>query len=358
MSQSHNDHKVRVGISVGDINGVGMEIIIRTLADNRILQDIVPVVYGNSKLASYYKKALNLPEFNFHSIQNASDAVRNKANLVNCWNDEVTFTPGEANSTGGKYAFISLEAAVKDLAGGKLDVLVTAPINKEVMQSDQFRFPGHTEYLASIAGVDEALMMMVAGDLRVGVLTGHIPLNQVSSQITKDRLQAVVKRMNQSLIRDFGIRRPRIAVLGLNPHAGENGLLGEEDKNIITPAIQSLRNEQLMVFGPYPADGFFGSGNFRNFDGVLAMYHDQGLAPFKSISFNEGVNFTAGLPVVRTSPDHGTAYDLAGKGTADETSFRNAIYLAKDVFLQRRFHKEITANPLQAQVRSERSERE
>lgn len=356
--QQHNEEKVKVGISIGDINGVGMELIIRILSDNRLLQDITPVVYGSSKIASFYRKALAIQEFNFHLINNASEAARNKANLVNLWQEEIPVTPGQSSDTGGKYAFLSLEAAVKDLASGKVDVLVTAPINKLNMQSEQFKFPGHTEYLASIAGVDEALMMMVAGDLRVGMVTAHVPLNKVSSLITKDRIMNYARKMNQSLIRDFGVRKPRIAVMGINPHAGENGLLGEEDKNVIEPAVNALRNEGILAFGPYAADGFFGSGNFRNFDGILAMYHDQGLAPFKALSFDEGVNYTAGLPVVRTSPDHGTAYDLAGKGTASESSFRNAIYLAKDIYLHRRFHRENTANPLQPQVKAERNERD
>ncbi|MBX7094833.1 MAG: 4-hydroxythreonine-4-phosphate dehydrogenase PdxA [Flavobacteriales bacterium] len=359
MSQQHtSEDRVRIGISVGDINGVGMEIILKSLADNRLFGEITPIVYGSSKLASYYRKVLQMNEFNFHLINSATEAQKNKANLVQVWNEEMNITPGEATSLGGKYAFQSLEAAVKDLASGKIDVLVTAPINKLVMQSDQFKFPGHTEYLASIAGVDEALMMMVGGSLRVGLVTAHVPLKEVSTLITKDKIIRTAQRMNQSLIRDFGIRKPRIAVLGINPHAGENGLLGEEDRNVIEPAINALRNEGIMAFGPYAADGLFGSGNFRNFDGILAMYHDQGLTPFKALSFDEGVNFTAGLPVVRTSPDHGTAYDLAGKGSASEASFRNAIYLAKDVFLNRKFYKEINSNPLQPQVKAERNERE
>lgn len=358
MSQNHSENRVRVGISVGDINGIGMEIIIKTLSDNRILQDITPVVYGSSKLASFYRKVMNVQEFSFHLINNADEARDNKANLVNVWNEEVTISMGEANSTGGTYAFKSLEAAARDLASGKVDVLVTAPINKLVMQSDQFKFPGHTEYLAQMANVDEALMMMVAGNIRVGLVTSHVPLKEVSSLLTKERILNRVRQINQSLIRDFGIRRPRIAVLGLNPHAGENGLLGEEEKNTIEPAIRQAASEGLMVFGPYGADGFFGSGNFKNFDGILAMYHDQGLTPFKTLAFDEGVNFTAGLPIVRTSPDHGTAYDLTGKNLANEASFRQAIYLAKDVFLQRKFHREITANPLQPQVKQDRNDRE
>ena len=352
------NERIRVGISIGDVNGIGMEVIMKTLLEPKIYQDITVLVYGSGKIASFYKKVLNMNDFNFNVIQNAEEAQAKKPNLINCWNDDVVINMGQANETGGKYAFKSLEAAVKDLASGKIDVLVTAPINKQVMQSDNFKFPGHTEYLASLSNVDEALMMMVAGDLRVGVLTGHIPLNKVPSMITRDRIVNHIRKMNQSLIRDFGIRKPRIAVLGLNPHAGEQGLLGEEDKNIIEPAVLSMKSENIIAVGPYAADGFFGSGNFKNFDGILAMYHDQGLSPFKALAFDQGVNFTAGLPIVRTSPDHGTGYDITGKNIADESSFRNALYLACDVLNNRRLYKEINANPLQQQVKIERNERE
>lgn len=357
-TQTKTNERIRVGISIGDVNGIGMEVIIKTLLEPKIYQDITVLVYGSAKIASFYKKVLNLNEFNFNIINQAEEANSKKPNLINCWNEEVQINMGQANETGGKYAFKSLEAAVKDLAAGKIDVLITAPINKQVMQSENFKFPGHTEYLASLSNVDEALMMMVAGDLRVGVLTGHIPLNQVSSMITRDRITNHIRKMNHSLIRDFGIRKPKIAVLGLNPHAGEQGLLGEEDKNIIEPAVSAMRNEGIVAMGPYAADGFFGSGNFKNFDGILAMYHDQGLSPFKALAFDQGVNYTAGLPIVRTSPDHGTGYDIAGKNVADESSFRNALFLACDVLNHRRLHKEINANPLQQQVKIERNERE
>lgn len=360
MSQPSNsgNKRIRVGISIGDLNGIGMEIIMKTLADPRVTQDITPIVYGSGKVASYYKKALGMHEFSFNLINQAEEANPKKPNLVNVWNEEVNIVPGQASETGGKYAFRSLEAAVKDMAAGKIDVLVTAPINKNVIQSENFKFPGHTEYLASLSNVDEALMMMVADDLRVGVVTGHIPLSDVPKALNRDKIAAHIRKMNQSLIRDFGIRKPRIAVLGLNPHAGEEGLLGEEDKNIILPAIQAVKNEGVMVFGPYPADGFFGSSNFKKFDGVLAMYHDQGLAPFKALSFDNGVNFTAGLPIVRTSPDHGTGYDIAGKNEASENSFRNALYLACDVLTNRRLYRDINANPLQQQVKVEKNDRE
>jgi 4-hydroxythreonine-4-phosphate dehydrogenase len=358
QTSSGSDDKIRVGISIGDINGIGMEIIIKTLADNRIVQDFTPIVYGSGKIASYYKKNLAFNEFNFFIVNHVEEAQPRKANLVNCWNEEVQVNMGQATESGGKYAFRSLEAAVKDLAAGKIDVLVTAPVNKQVMQSDQFRFPGHTEYLASIANVDEALMLMVSDTMRVGLVTGHIPVNQVPQNITRDKILRKLRTMNQSLIRDFGVRKPKIAVLGLNPHAGENGMLGDEEKNIIDPAIVQAKGENILAFGSFAADGFFGSGNFRNFDGILAMYHDQGLAPFKALTFDSGVNYTAGLPVVRTSPDHGTGYDICGQGIANESSFRNALYLAKDIYYQRKQYKEVNANPLQQQVRIDKNERE
>lgn len=349
------DH-IRVGISCGDINGIGMEIIIKTLADPLFQQSFTTVVYGSGKIAGYYRKNMGLNDFSFNIINSAEEIKAKKANLINLWNEEVIVNMGQSTETGGKYALRSLEAATKDLAAGKIDVLVTAPINKHNIQTDRFRFPGHTEYLAQMANVNEALMFLVSDDLRIGVVTGHIPISQVAQNITKDKIVRMAKIMNQSLIRDFGIRKPKIAVLGLNPHAGDQGLIGDEDKNIIEPAVSALKNEGILAMGPYPADGFFGAGNFKNFDGILAMYHDQGLVPFKTLSFGSGVNFTAGLPIVRTSPDHGTAYDQVGKGTADESSFRNAIYLATDIYLNRKFLKEITANPLQQQIATEKGQ--
>jgi 4-hydroxythreonine-4-phosphate dehydrogenase len=348
MSQQQNN-SIKIGISIGDINGIGMEIIMKTFADNRILENITPIVYGSGKIASYYKKALNFNEFNFHVVNHIEDIKPQKANLLNIWSDEVIINMGQATENSAKYAFRSLEAAVKDLAGGKTDALVTAPINKKLLQSDRFKFPGHTEYLANLSNVDEALMMMVSDNLRVGLVTAHIPLSQVSSTLTKEKILNKIKMMHSSLQRDFGIAKPKIAVLGLNPHAGEEGLLGKEEKNIIEPAITQAFNAGIVAIGPYPADGLFGSGNFKNFDGILAMYHDQGLTPFKTLAFDNGVNYTAGLPIVRTSPDHGTGYDIAGKGIANESSFRNAVFLARDIYLQRKWHKQISANPLQKQ---------
>ncbi len=346
--------KIRIGITCGDINGIGMELIIKILNDAAFNQSFTTVTYASGKIAGYYRKNMGLNDFSFNIINAAEEIKQNKPNLINVWNDEVIINPGQANETGGKYALKSLEAATKDLAAGKIDVLVTAPINKATIQNDRFNFPGHTEYLAKMSNVSEALMFMVSDDLRVGVVTGHIPVNQVAQNLSKDKIGRVARLMNQSLIRDFGIRKPKIAILGLNPHAGENGLLGDEEKNIIEPAIASLQSEAILALGPFSADGFFGSGNHKNFDGILAMYHDQGLIPFKALSFGNGVNFTAGLPIVRTSPDHGTAYELVGKESADESSFRNAIYLATDIFVNRKINKELNANALQKQVVTER----
>lgn len=343
------NQKIKVGISIGDINGIGMEVIIKTMLDNRVLQDFIPIVYGSTRVASYHRKALGINDFSFFPIEDATEAKAKKANIINCWDEEVNIQLGEPSETAGEYALKSLEAATSDLASNKIDVLVTGPINKRSIQSDKFKFPGHTEYLANMSNVDEALMLMVAEDLRVGVVTGHIPLMEVPKTLTREKILEKIEMMNNSLMRDFGIRKPKIAVLGLNPHAGERGLLGEEESNIISPAINKAKEKDIMAFGPYPADGLFGSSNFKNFDGILAMYHDQGLAPFKALSFDMGVNYTAGLPIVRTAPDHGTAFEIAGKDKASASSFRNAVYLARDIFLNRREHKELNTNPLQPQ---------
>ncbi|MFN3916395.1 MAG: 4-hydroxythreonine-4-phosphate dehydrogenase PdxA [Flavobacteriales bacterium] len=338
--------QIRLGISCGDINGIGMEVILKSLQDSRITQDLTTILYTSPKIISYYKKALNLPEIPYTRINDANEAKPGKISVVSPWEEDVAITPGEENETGGKYAFLSLEAAVNDLASSKFDVLVTAPINKNNIQSSDFKFPGHTEYLAKFANAEDVLMFLVSDGLRVGVVTGHLPLKDVSKSLSKDNIFSKLKIMNQSLIRDFCINRPKIAVLGLNPHAGDNGLLGEEEKEIIIPAVKKANDEKILAFGPFAADGFFGSGAYKNYNAVLAMYHDQGLAPFKSLSFGEGVNYTAGLPIVRTSPDHGTAYDITGQNIASENSFRSAIYLAIDVYKNRQLHKEFSASPL------------
>jgi 4-hydroxythreonine-4-phosphate dehydrogenase len=338
--------QIRVGISCGDVNGIGMEVILKSLQDNRLTQDQTTILYTSPKIISYYRKALNLPEIPYIRVNDANEAKPGKISVVSPWEEDVIITPGEENETGGKYAFLSLEAAVNDLASSKFDVLITAPINKNNIQRSDFKFPGHTEYLAKFANAEDVLMFLVNDGLRVGVVTGHLPLKEVSKNLSKENIQSKLRLMNQSLIKDFCINRPKIAVLGLNPHAGDNGLLGEEEKEIIIPAIKKANDEKILTFGPFAADGFFGSGAYKNYDAVLAMYHDQGLAPFKSLSFGEGVNYTAGLPIVRTSPDHGTAYDITGQNMASENSFRSAIYLAIDVYKNRQLHKEISASPL------------
>ena len=337
---------IRVGITVGDINGIGPEIIIKALKDSRILQDCVPIIYGSTKVMSYYKKMIQDEEFIYQSCKSATEAIAKKINVVNIWNEEVDLTIGQSTETGGKYAFLSLEKATEDLASNKIDVLVTAPISKDGIIKAGFKFPGHTEYLAHLSNQEEVLMIMVDNDLRVAMVTTHIPLKEVSAHLTKDKIVQKVKMFENSLKKDFGIIRPKIAVLGLNPHAGENGKMGDEEQNIITPAVQQVKGEGILAFGPYPSDSFFGSAHLSEFDGVLSMYHDQGLAPFKAMAFDRGVNYTAGLPIVRTSPDHGTAFDIAGKNIASEQSMRSAIYLAIDVYKNRNFTKEIASNPL------------
>jgi 4-hydroxythreonine-4-phosphate dehydrogenase len=338
-----------VGISHGDINGIGYEVIIKALMDSTINEMCIPVVYGSPKVAAYHRKALNINNFSFNNIRSTEEANPKKANLINCLDDNIRVELGKSTPQGGEAALISLEKAVSDLKSGKIDVLVTAPIDKKNIQSEQFQFNGHTEYLKFKAGADDVLMFMISESLRIGVATGHVPLKDVPGMITFDLILRKLRLMNQSLILDFGIRKPRIAVLGLNPHAGEDSLLGTEEAEVIAPAIQRALKEDILIFGPFPADGFFGAGSFSKFDGILAMYHDQGLTPFKALSFDTGVNFTAGLPFIRTSPVHGTGFQIAGKGEASENSFRQAVYLACDIFRNRRMYAEITRNPLKHQ---------
>lgn len=347
------NNPIRIGITIGDINGIGPEVIIKALKDTRILSDCTAVIYGSTKTMSYHKKALGEEEFAYQSCKTAEDASPHKINIVNVWNDEIKFELGNATETGGKYAFLSLEKATEDLAANKIDILVTAPISKDAIIKAGFQFPGHTEYLAHLSGVDEALMVMVSPNLRVALVTTHIALKDVSKALTKEKVYSKIKAMESTLKKDFGIIRPKIAVLGLNPHAGENGKMGSEESEAINPAIQQAKSENVLAFGPYPADGFFGSSLLNQFDGILAMYHDQGLTAFKALAFEEGVNYTAGLPIVRTSPDHGTAFDIAGQNKASGQSFRSAIYLAMDIYRNRQFIKEINANPLQEQKRVE-----
>ncbi|WP_291857146.1 4-hydroxythreonine-4-phosphate dehydrogenase PdxA [Marinilabilia sp.] len=338
--------KVRVAITQGDINGIGYEIIFKTLADPKVLELYTPVIYGSSKVAAYHRKALNIPNFSLNSIKSGDEAHSKRVNIVNCVDDNVRVELGKATEDGGQAAFVALQKAVEDLKNGLVDVLVTAPINKNVTHSEAFNFPGHTEFLAEQFGNQSHIMLMVAPQLKVGIVTGHVPLKDVPELLTMEKILEKIRVLDRTLRIDFTIRKPRIAVLGVNPHAGDQGLLGDEEINIIKPAIEVAREEGIMALGPYPADGLFGSGNVGRFDAVLAMYHDQGLAPFKSIAFSEGVNLTGGLPIVRTSPDHGTAFDIAGENKADESSFREAVYLAVDIFNRRNLHKEISSDPL------------
>lgn len=351
---------VRVGISCGDLNGIGLEVVLRTFEDPRMLQELTPVLYCGARAVSLCRKSIGGAEhIQVNGITDAQEALPRKLNVVHAWEDEAPIAPGVPSGPAASYAIKSLEAAAQDLSAGKVDVLVTAPIDKHSMELAGFAFPGHTEYLAHMAGGDaDVLMLLVSDQLRVGTVTGHVPLKDVANAITTDRILVKARLMHQSLERDFGINGPKIAILGLNPHAGDGGTLGSEDKERILPAVRKLNEEGITALGPYPADGFFGSGTYKHFDGVLAMYHDQGLAPFKALSFGHGVNYTAGLPIVRTSPDHGTAYDIAGKGIADEGSFRHAVWLACDILRNREAHKAMTANPLKPQKREkEKKER-
>lgn len=339
---------IKVGITQGDINGIGYEVILKTFADIRMAEMCIPVLYGSGKVAAYQRKVMNLQPVAFYQINNAKDAVANKVNIINCISDDTKVDLGESTPIAGEAAFKSLERAVNDLKEGLIDVLVTAPINKNNIQRDDFHFPGHTEYLESKFGQEgsKSLMILAKDSVRVALVTGHIPLSEVPQKVTKERIIEAATLFDRSLRRDFRCGRPRIAVLSLNPHAGDNGLLGSEENDVIIPALKELEDKKLLCFGPYAADGFFGSGEFTHFDGILAMYHDQGLAPFKTLAMEDGVNFTAGLPIVRTSPAHGTAYGLAGKGEASEESFRQAIFMAMDVLENRKNYDEAHANPL------------
>lgn len=341
-------NKIKIGISIGDINGIGLEVILKTLSHNSILDYCIPIVYGHTKVASYHRKALGLTDFAFNVINDPSAANPKKANLINCWEEDVKIDLGISNETGGKYALLSLQKATEALIKGEIDALVTAPINKHNIQSDTFQFPGHTEYLQEQSNSADVLMFMISEDIRVGVVTGHIPVKDIATSITKEKIVKKLLLMNESLKKDFWIEKPKIAVLGLNPHAGDSGLLGKEEENVIMPAIQEAFDKGVICFGPYPADGFFGNGSHKQFDAVLAMYHDQGLIPFKTIAFGTGVNFSAGLKIVRTSPDHGTGYDIAGKNLADPSSFIEAIFAATHIVKNRREQEALLSNQLRS----------
>jgi 4-hydroxythreonine-4-phosphate dehydrogenase len=320
-----------LGISIGDINGIGPEVILKALADARVYTQFTPLIYGHGKALTYYKKLLNLEDFYFTQIRSLEEIQHRKVNVINCQEECPEVIPGVETQEAGKLALAAFAAAVEDLKAGKIQGLVTAPLSKGNINSETQPFVGHTEYLIEATGSKSGLMMLVGEDLRVGLVTGHIPLAQVPAAVTKEKVLEKAKIFIQSLEKDFGINKPKIAILGLNPHAGEDGLLGSEEETILKPAIQELKDAKQYVFGPYPADGFFGMMHQQKFDGVLALYHDQGLIPFKSIAFSSGVNFTAGLSVIRTSPDHGTAYSIAGKNMADCASFRAALFLASDI---------------------------
>jgi 4-hydroxythreonine-4-phosphate dehydrogenase len=337
---------LRIGITHGDVNSVSYEVILKSIQDTRIFEFLTPVLYGSSKVASYHRKALDMPEVAFNVIRSATQALDNKINLVNVVSQEIKVELGQSTDVAGKAALQALECAALELSQGHIDALVTGPINKQNIQSKDFTFPGHTEYLAEKFNTKDVLMLMVSETMRIGVITGHVALRDVPGMITQDLLMHKMRIFHNSLIRDFGIRKPKIAIMGLNPHAGDKGVCGVEEETTIIPAIQKAFDEGILAFGPYPADGFFGSSHVREFDGVLAMYHDQGLIPFKSMAFQSGVNFTAGLPIIRTSPAHGTAYELAGKNVANDNSFRAALYLAIDIHRNRLLYDEITANPL------------
>jgi len=330
------EKKPVVAVTIGDVNSIAPEVIIKSLEDNRINKMMTPVVYGSGKVLSYYRKALNIKDFNYFQLKKLDDLDSRKLNVLNLWEETVNITMGVPDTEVGKYAYISIKQATQDALEGKVDAIVTAPINKHTIQSDEFKFAGHTEYLAEMAKVNDCLMLLVDGNLRVGVVTGHIPLRDVAAAITKERINSKLTIMEKSLRVDFGITKPKIALLGLNPHAGDNGVIGAEDDEFIKPLIQEWKEKGKLVYGPFPSDGFFGNGTYKKFDGVLAMYHDQGLIPFKTLAFENGVNYTAGLPFVRTSPDHGTAYDLCGKNLADETSMRQALFLAMEIIKNRK----------------------
>ena len=338
--------KKKIGISIGDLNGIGLEVILKTLANKAITDMCTPVIYGSSKVVSYHKNIVGLDGFHFQSVDSALKAYNGKVNVVNCWTENVNITIGTPSEVGGQYAIKSLAAATQELKEGHIEALVTAPIHKKGMQDAGFKFPGHTEYLTKEFGGKESLMLMVNDDLRIGVVTNHLPLKDVAAAVTRERIIRKLQIFNKTLIQDFGIERPTIAMLGLNPHAGDDGMLGEEEEKIIRPIVIESKKKGYVVNGPFPADGFFGSGQYRKFDGILAMYHDQGLIPFKTLSFGAGVNFTAGLSKIRTSPDHGTAFDIAGNNMANPDSFRKALFAAIDIATHRKNHIEMHENPV------------
>jgi 4-hydroxythreonine-4-phosphate dehydrogenase len=346
-----------LGITVGDINGIGLEVILKALNHKKVLDLCLPVIYGSSKVVSYHKNIVALDELFFQGQRSADRLAHDKINVVNCWQENVNITLGKPTDPGGKYAQLSLEAAVRDLRAGLIDALVTAPIHKKSMQMAGFTHVGHTEYLTKEFGLSDSLMLLASDALRVGLVTAHLPIRSVANAINKEVIIRKLNILNDTLKIDFGFERPTIAVLGLNPHAGEEGMLGDEEEKIIRPAVIECKKSGMMVFGPFAADGFFGSGQFNKFDGILAMYHDQGLIPFKALTFGSGVNYTAGLPCIRTSPDHGTAFDLAGKNEADPSSFLQAMFTAIDIHRNRKEYFDLRENAVRkVETEEEREE--
>jgi 4-hydroxythreonine-4-phosphate dehydrogenase len=335
-----------VGITTGDLNGIGLECIIKIFSDQRVLEFCTPVVFGNNKVLNFYRKVLPEVNINYNNIKDLTKLSPKQVNIVNTWEEDVAITPGSLNEIGGKYAVQSLLAATQALKENKIHALITAPIHKKNVKSAEFPFTGHTPFLKDFFEVKDVLMLMCAENMRVGLVTEHVPVSEIAKHITKESIISKLRLMKDSLRRDFGIDKPRIAVLGLNPHAGDEGLIGKEDDEIIRPAVIEAKKSDTLVYGPYAADAFFARGNHEKFDGVLAMYHDQGLIPFKSLAKGLGINYTAGLPGVRTSPDHGTAFDIAGKDKADESSFREAIFAALDIHAKRSGYQDAHRNPL------------
>lgn len=342
------EEKIKVGISIGDLNGIGGEIVLKTFEDKRMLELCTPVIFASVKSMAFLKRHFK-SQIAFNGIQKAAQAHHGKVNVVNVWKEEVKIKFGEEDTTVGRFAIRSLKAATSALKQGDIDVLVTAPINKHSIQSEDFNFPGHTDYLAQQLDGD-ALMFMVTENLKVGLLTDHVPVKDVSSEISEALIQSKIDTVYETLLKDFGIRKPKIAVLGINPHSGDHGVIGEEDDTVLRPTLQKIRETGKLIYGPYSADSFFGSDTYRNFDAVVAAYHDQGLIPFKTLSFGQGVNFTAGLNRIRTSPDHGTAYEIAGQGKADINSFKEALFTAVQVFKNREIYNQWSADPLVKQT--------
>ena len=341
-----NENKPVIGLTCGDINGIGLELIIKTVGDARLLEICTPVIFANNKVLNFYRKGLPEINFNFSSVKDAARVNHKQVNLYNCWEEEVAVTPGQLTDAGGKYAVQSLVIAAEALKDGKIDGLVTAPIHKKNTQSEEFNFTGHTPYLKNLFGVADVAMFMVAENMRVALVTEHVAVKDIAPLITKEAILSKLQIINSSLKKDFGIDKPKIAVLGLNPHAGDEGLVGKEEEEIIRPAVKEAKHKDIFCFGPYSADAFFARGQHEKFDAVLAMYHDQGLIPFKSLATGEGVNYTAGLDGIRTSPDHGVAFDIAGKNKADEASFREAIFKCVDIINARKEYADQRKNPL------------